>query len=488
MKSSSASVAVIAACLALGAEARTWQSVINSEIYRQSGVDTSRLQLKAELDPFFFPEVGSDVSVAPQEQASPTPAPQHANDWITMPPVTDEPSASPSSVTDEPSTSPSSVPSLSPTAPTSEPTSRENDVDGNGGCHTGTLLYQVNMYDAWGDGWVANTMLKVEGIEDQNVQELPDYMVSKTTTTNDGNMTVTITKTIELNPQEGLTTQATGLQVDPLGVLFQGGLRQGSHGTADICLKPGRCYKVTVSGGDWLQEDSWDIRPVTLGAEVQEQPAFVEGGAPVECSFSIPDENGDVFCPVSCNATLSPEATGSPGIFENPVVVSTPSIEDYLQDNSTATDTATDTPTVASTDAPTDADASTETYVPTETEAPTETDAPIETYVPTETEAPTETDAPIETDAPTETEARIETDAPTGTDAPFETDAPMETEARIETDAPTETEPSTGTEAPGTGDVTALKTAWYTRSNTDPAEKRKDVVTYLRENSGGNAR
>jgi hypothetical protein len=33
-----------------------------------------------------------------------------------------------------------------------------------------------------------------------------------------------------------------------------------------------------------------------------------------------------------------------------------------------------------------------------------------------------------------------------------------------------------------------LKTAWYTRSNTDPAEKRKDVVTYLRENSGGNAR
>jgi hypothetical protein len=473
MKSSLASVSVIAACLSLGAEARTWQSAINSEIYRHTGVDTSRLQLKAELDPFFFPGEGDGVLVAPLEhdQASPTAAPQHASEWITMPPVTDEPSTSPSFVTDEPSTPPSYIPSqipsdtpsLAPTAPTFEPTSRENNIDGNGGCHAGTVLYQVNMYDGWGDGWEASTVLKIEGIEDQNVQELPDFMASKTTTTNDGNTTVTITQTIELNPQEGLTAQATGLQVDPLGVLFQGSLQQGSHGTSDICLKPGRCYEVTVAGGDWEQEDSWDIRPVILGAEVQEQPAFVEGGAPVNCTFSIPDENGEVFCPVSCSATLSPEATGK--ILSNPVVVYTPKIEEYHDD---ATEAPTEDASLieeyydddsTATDAPTEDASLIEEYYDddnTATDAPTEYASLIEEYYDddnTATDAPTEDGSLIEeyydddntvTYAPTEDGSLIEVyydDDNTATDAPTEDGSLIEEyydDDNTATDAPTE--------------------------------------------------
>jgi hypothetical protein len=308
MRSSSARIASFLTLYAVGIEARNWQSVITSEIYQRSDLDAAQFQLKIELDPFFFPGEGAITA--------PTIAP-HSQDWITFSP-TKAPSESPSQI-------PSDFPSLTPTigAPTLAPSIREKNSDGNGGCNEGSTLYQVNMYDSWGDGWDFSTMLKIIGVEDQDEEEtLTSAMTSKTTTTTDSNGSIitTITKTVEINQNSTSGGEDAGTQIDPLGTVFQGGLRRGSHGSADVCLKPRRCYNIIVSGETWLDEVSWDIRPVVLGAETQDLPPLTTGGAPMECSFSIPDKNGESFCPLTCSNTLHPEHTQQPQIYENPIV------------------------------------------------------------------------------------------------------------------------------------------------------------------------
>ena len=45
---------------------------------------------------------------------------------------------------------PSDAPSLAPTM---------WDIDRNGGCRQGHELYEVHMYDSWGDGWVSHELL-----------------------------------------------------------------------------------------------------------------------------------------------------------------------------------------------------------------------------------------------------------------------------------------------------------------------------------------
>jgi hypothetical protein len=286
------SVALLAITASLG-EGRQWQSVIDHAIYSRSNIDKERFSLTIEMDPLFF---GDELPLE-----APTPAPQaKLQAWVTLTP------------TETPSSIPSDFPSLAPTGPTGEPSTREQNIDGNGGCNEGTMLYQVNMYDSWGDGWDA-TMLKIVGIEDEVPDDMHANIITRSHTANTGNATVTVTNTIEFNT-EHMFSQGESTPVDPLGLVFQAGLRRGSHAAADVCLMPRRCYEVAVGGGDRLEEVSWDIRPVNLGSDEQNSIALLEGGAPADCQFSVPDQNGNTFCPSTCDRTK----TEPPMASENP--------------------------------------------------------------------------------------------------------------------------------------------------------------------------
>ena len=276
-------------------EGRTWHSVIEHEIYAKYGNDPYRAHQKVELDPLF------ELSVEElYELQSPTAAP-HSSQWFTWPP-SEVPSASPSMI-------PSDFPSLSPSVATAAPTERVFDVAGNGGCTQGSSLYQVGMYDSWGDGWHIDTVLQIEGIADMEVEENhPGETVTKTTTADDGETIVTVSRTFELDPTStGLLESEQGTQIpDPLGMIFTGGLQEGTAGAGEVCLRPRRCYEVIVGGGDHLNEVSWDIRPVDLGLGENEQAegVILEGRAPMTCIFSLPDESGEVYCPTSCDTQI----------------------------------------------------------------------------------------------------------------------------------------------------------------------------------------
>jgi hypothetical protein len=166
------------------------------------------------------------------------------------------------------------------------------------------------MYDSWGDGW-DNTMLVISGIEDQDPNVvLPSSYMTRTITNRNGGMTTAITRTVDLDSQNALNPDETK-EVDPLGVIFEGGLREGSHSVAQICLLPRRCYQVTVSGGEFLNEVSWDIRPANLETDEMTEPVL-GGGAPSGCTFSLPDDYGHHFCANSCSNTLPPSAKTQP--------------------------------------------------------------------------------------------------------------------------------------------------------------------------------
>lgn len=270
-------------------EGRQWQSIVDYNIDRKSNIDGRRYQLKIEADPFFFPQDIVDEDII-------TDAPQ-ANVWVTL-----SPTLAPSSL-------PSDSPSLTPTA---------WDIDKNGGCRSGHDLYEVHMYDSWGDGW-DQTMVKIIGIEDQNPIDLPTSSMTRTITDKLGGATVSISRTVDLDSQS-LFKPEQKTEVDPLGVIFQGGLRRGSHDFSDLCLVPKRCYEVFVSGGEFLNEVSWDIRPahVEYADQTTDKSPILSGGAPSWCTFSLPDEYGHHFCPNSCSGTLPPSSmTEAPKLIDN---------------------------------------------------------------------------------------------------------------------------------------------------------------------------
>lgn len=285
----------------LHVDARSWQDVVDRSIYLQPQLDSDRFQLKIELDPFFKPQEATVVS--------PTPEPV-ANTWVAA-------SAAPTEV---PTAMPSNLPSLSPTAITAAPTLRSENVDGNGGCREGTLLYRVNMYDAWGDGWDSSTKITITGIEDQDTTVVSGNTITRTHTTQNGDTTVSITSTIEMTSDHPFGTSPAGGDynyVNALGKIFEGALHKGSHGSSYVCLVPRRCYEAVVYGDDYLDEVSWDIEPVILGSQNQTDIPIIEGKAPADCSFSIPDENGEFFCDAVCSNTLHPKNTQSPAVVDH---------------------------------------------------------------------------------------------------------------------------------------------------------------------------
>lgn len=268
-------------------DGRHWRTIIDHNIEIKSNIDGRRYQLTIEADPFFFPQDKNDedgITEAPQADA-----------WVTLSP------------TPAPSSMPSDGPSLAPTV---------WDIDMNGGCRLGHDLYEVHMYDSWGDGW-DQTIIKIIGIEDQDPIDLPTNAMTRTVTDQQGDVTVSISRTIDLDTQNAFRPEQE-TEVDPLGVIFQGGLRRGSHDYGDVCLLPKRCYEVRISGGEFLDEVSWDIRPADLqnpGQSNSKRP-ILAGGAPSWCTFSLPDEYGHHFCANTCSSDLTESAmTEAPNVL-----------------------------------------------------------------------------------------------------------------------------------------------------------------------------
>jgi hypothetical protein len=263
-------------------EARQWQSAIEHNIYRKYNIEKSRYSLKIEDDPFFFPEDVDSDDV-------PTIAPQGGK-WVTLPPTV------------APSDVPSDMPSFAPS---------EWNIERNGGCRYGHELFEVHMYDSWGDGW-DSTLLVISGIEDQDPNMvLPSKSMTRTVVDQSGDTFVSIVRTINLDTQQSVFNFDGKVDIDPLGVFFQGTLTKGSHDYANICLLPRRCYQVTVAGGEFLNEVSWDIRPGNLTSDEPTEP-ILGGGAPSGCTFSLPDEYGHHFCANTCSNTLPPNAVTNP--------------------------------------------------------------------------------------------------------------------------------------------------------------------------------
>jgi len=274
-------------------ECREWQYIVDHDIIRKSNIESSRYELKIEADPYFPLE-----NKIPTDIPTESPRDDTTQVWTTL-----SPTASPSFL-------PSDGPSLLPT---------EWDIQQKGGCRNGLSLYQVHMYDAWGDGW-EKTILKISGISDQNplAADLPTNSMTTTNINTQGDIAVSITKTIELDSSDSTVAHPNPLnEIDPLGTIFEGALRRGSHDYADVCLLPSRCYQVIVMGGDFLDEVSWDIRASNNDPASPLLEPILVGGAPSGCTFSLPDEYGHHFCPNSCSDTIPTNTMINPEVMDN---------------------------------------------------------------------------------------------------------------------------------------------------------------------------
>jgi uncharacterized membrane protein YgcG len=115
-------------------------------------------------------------------------------------------------------------------------------------CNDDEVKYRLVMYDSFGDGW----------------------------------------------DQTAMTIAPTNKKGD---IRFNGGLEKGSVGSRYICLpSESTCIHVDVNGGEWGNEVSWEIKPMTHGA-----PALGGGGAPMNCEFAVGGKACDNTCDGKAN-------------------------------------------------------------------------------------------------------------------------------------------------------------------------------------------
>lgn len=262
-------------------QARTWVDVMAPKLYRDSPVDVNRMRFALERDPFDF--------------SSPAPT--------TVPAPTDAPALEDVRVS---STEPSSVPSPSPVE-TPAPTGVWESQ--NGGCADGEVLYEVRMYDVWGDGW-GSTQMRIRDM-------VQTHQVDNTLITTDS---LSDTVTIETEVAFGDTSVANAAAVQQEAIqpeveyLFEGSLESGFEGYEYMCLDPSKCYMVEVHGDMWQSEVRWDIRHVELGISDKERAMangnpVAKGMAPDTCRFSIPNAANETVCDFVCSSrTEAPTA------------------------------------------------------------------------------------------------------------------------------------------------------------------------------------
>lgn len=247
----------MAICLLLSAviniaHARDWTDVIN--VKRVDKGDRYRWKNKFEVDPLLGEGETSAPVAAPTfaaETEAPT-IPLRNNDTVDI----SRPSGG--------------VPTLSPTfaivptaAPTTGPTERNVNINGNGGCPNGEFLMALFMYDGGSDGWDDTKLALL--YDDFKIQQF----------------------------------------------VYKGGLESGASGIEFICLRPDVCYTAIVDGTVWLNEISWEIRPVVLGKPGTYKWAVAKGRAPAECQFSFGNQKNPA-CESTCLSWDPVRPTPSP--------------------------------------------------------------------------------------------------------------------------------------------------------------------------------
>mmetsp|Transcript_16969 Transcript_16969/g.28184 ORF Transcript_16969/g.28184 Transcript_16969/m.28184 type:complete len:884 (-) Transcript_16969:93-2744(-) len=86
--------------------------------------------------------------------------------------------------------------------------------------------------------------------------------------------------------------------------IFKGGLEDGAQGTEFVCLSTApTCYHIGVNGGVWGNEVSWELRPLGEGTK-----ALADGGAPMDCTFSV----AGTLCPRTCTGKPNVDPTKDP--------------------------------------------------------------------------------------------------------------------------------------------------------------------------------
>lgn len=342
--------------------------VVDPAIFLASAIDIGRLENALEKDPFDFG----------QTKPSPPPSP------------------SPNEAVEE------SQPDVSGPSPTLAPTARYEFVVGNGGCPVGKQLFEIRMFDEWGDGWDGTRLQLVEETIPTTSQSGSDQVVSVNQTMN----TVSVTETIQVQEEPSLVE------------IFHGGLALGMEEFNYACLQHTKCYHVSVGGGLWEEEVKWEIRNVTLGEDREERMnglATAKGLAPTKCQFSIPDNSGALAClstcglkpqstvaPTSSPRTVPPTATIEASV-EAPTVIP---IEEAIEEDITSTpsDMPTDKPVASPTPSPS------ESLIEESTDTPTSppTNVPFAVSV----AAPTSMPSDIPTSTPFESQG-LDSEMPT---------------------------------------------------------------------------
>lgn len=97
-------------------------------------------------------------------------------------------------------------------------------------------------------------------------------------------------------------------------IIFSGGLLEGEVGEEFVCLATNAkvCYNVTVSGGMWGREISWEIRM----AKNSGAPSIASGGAPMSCTFSAWGNSPDAPCPNTCTGRTSIDPALDPNYLD----------------------------------------------------------------------------------------------------------------------------------------------------------------------------
>uniref|UniRef100_A0A7S2SLG8 Uncharacterized protein n=1 Tax=Eucampia antarctica TaxID=49252 RepID=A0A7S2SLG8_9STRA len=150
--------------------------------------------------------------------------------------------------------------SLSPKlVPTSAPSLRYQNIAGNAGCPDSESLYEVIMYDAWGDGW-DDTKLTITRMErEEGIAFHTDDLEKRTTTFSTDGSSTTIIKRRSVNNTENI------VPLESPNPIFDEGFAMGSQDSRYLCLRPWRCYNAKIDRGKWPEEIMWEIRPVPLG-------------------------------------------------------------------------------------------------------------------------------------------------------------------------------------------------------------------------------
>jgi hypothetical protein len=192
--------------------------------------------------------------------------------------------------------------------PSAYPSKKIDNNNENGGCPLTERLYEVILFDSFGDGW-DNRELLIERLGDDlytervETEAISSSQVTVTRVRLYGNGITTAS--YEIVGEAVKETQLPSVEVSQNPIFMDTLFGETSIGYA--CLQPGRCYRATISGGGWSNEISWEIQRSELFSAsntVYRNDTIVDGGAPSNCTFQVPGDIGDfpkMFCPFDCH-------------------------------------------------------------------------------------------------------------------------------------------------------------------------------------------